>query len=221
MKKYRASIIITNYNRSRFIDRAIRSCFDQLMFFNMETEVIVVDDGSSDDSEKIIRMYEPNIIFIKHEKNRGVAAASNTGLAKASGDFILRLDADDFLNKMAIYIMSLILIENPDIDFVYTDHFRVNALGFKEKRIQLNTLEALFEHGAGVMFRKKILQKINGYDESLRNCEDYDLLVRVTRQFKGFYLPIALYRYYIHGQNLTLSEERKTYKSFVRKKYGL
>lgn len=221
MKRYKTSIIITNYNRSRFLDRAIRSCFDQLLLFNMETEVIVVDDGSTDDSQRILDMFKEYITILNHEENKGVAAASNTGLAKASGDFTLRLDADDFLNKMAIYIMSLILIENPDIDFIYTDHFKVNEMGYKEKRVPLNTLEALYEHGAGVLFRKKVMETLGGYDESLKNCEDYDLLIRVARQFKGFYLPIGLYRYYIHGENLTLSSERENYKQMVRKRHGL
>ena len=221
MNRYKTSIIITNYNRSKFIDRAIRSCLDQLLFFNSETEIIVVDDGSTDESEKIINMFKESIVFIKHSQNRGVAAASNTGLANTTGDFVIRLDADDFLNKMAIYIMSNILIENPDIDYVYTDHFRVNEMGFKEKRVQLNTMELLYEHGAGVLFRKKIFDTIKGYDETLKNCEDYDLLIRVTSKYKGFYLPIGLYRYYIHGENLTLNTERENYKKLVRERYGL
>ena len=221
MIKYKTSIIITNYNCAKFIDRAIRSCLDQLLFFNTETEIIVVDDGSTDDSERIINMFKESIIFLKHNENRGVAAASNTGLAKITGDFVIRLDADDFLNKMAIYIMSSILIENPDIDYVYTDHFRVNEIGFKEKRVQLNTMEMLYEHGAGVLFRKTIFNTIKGYDESLKNCEDYDLLVRIASKYKGFYLPIGLYRYYIHGENLTLKTERETYKKIVRERYGL
>ena len=221
MNRYKISIIITNYNRAKFLDRAIRSSVDQLLFFNIETEIIVVDDGSTDESEKIINMFQESIIFLKHKENRGVAAASNTGLKNATGDFVIRLDADDFLNKMAIYMMSIILIENLDIDYVYTDHFRVNEMGFKEERIQLNTKELLYEHGAGVLFRKKILNELKGYDETLQNCEDYDLLIRVTSKYKGFYLPIGLYRYYIHGENLTLNDERKKYKKIVRDRYGL
>ena len=221
MNRHKTSIIITNYNRAKFIDRAIRSCLDQLLFCNMDIEIIVVDDGSTDDSEKILRMLKGSIILVKHEYNRGVAAASNTGLANATGDFVIRLDADDFLNKMAIYMMSLILIENSDIDYVYTDHFRVNEMGFKEERVQLNTEELLYEHGAGVLFRTKILNALGGYDETLQNCEDYDLLIRVTSTYKGFYLPIGLYRYYIHGDNLTLNDERKKYKKIVRDRYGL
>lgn len=221
MKRYKTSIIITNYNRAKFIDRAIRSCLDQILFSNIEIEIIVVDDGSTDESEKIINMYKDSIIFIKHEKNRGVAAASNTGLAQATGDFVIRLDADDFFNKMSIYLLSIILIENNDIDYVYTDHYRVNDMGFKIDRVQLNTEEILYEHGAGVLFRKKIFDVIGGYDETLKNCEDYDLLIKVNARYNGFYLPIGLYRYYIHGENLTLNSEREEYKTIVRKRHGI
>ena len=215
------SIIITNFNRCKFLDRAIRSCFDQSISREIETEVIVVDDGSTDDSLKVLSMFDNNIKLIKHKKNLGVAAASNTGVNSSKGDFLLRLDSDDFLSKYSIQILSQILIENEEYGFVYSDHYRVDEKGFKEQKKKLTSNEDLFEHGAGVLFRKQVFNEIGFYNESLKNCEDYDFLVRVISKFKGFRVPIPLYRYYIHGDNLSLNEDRKKFKELVKKNYEL
>ena len=220
MKKT-VSIIITNYNRCKFLDRAIRSCFDQSNSRNIDIEVLVVDDGSTDDSLKLLATFEDNIKVIKHEKNLGVAAASNSGIKSCTGDFLLRLDSDDFLSKYSIQILSEILIQNNQYGFVYSDHYRVDEKGFKIEKKKILNNEDLFENGAGVLFRKEIFNEIGFYDESLKNCEDYDFLVRVLNKFKGFYVPIPLYRYYIHGDNISLKEDRKKFKELVKKTHEI
>ena len=118
--------------------------------------------------------------------------------------------------------MAALLDENPDIAFVYCDHYRVDKRGFKTSKVRLDNEDALFAHGAGIMFRTSVLKEIEGYDESLRNCEDYDLLLRLRKQgHKGYYLPIPLYRYYIHGENITLQADRQTFRQIVEKKHGI
>ena len=220
MKKI-VSIIIANYNRCKFLDRAIRSCFDQSNSRDIEIEVVVVDDGSTDDSLKLLATFEDSIKLIKHENNLGVAAASNTGIKACKGDFVMRLDSDDFLSKYSIQILAEILISNNEYAFVYSDHFRVDEKGFKVEKKKIITNEDLFEHGAGVLFRKKVFNEIGFYNETLKNCEDYDLLIRIVKKFKGFHVPIPLYRYYIHGNNISLKEDRKKFKELVKKKYEI
>ena len=220
MKKI-VSIIITNYNRCEFLDRAIRSCFDQSNSRNIEIEVVVVDDGSTDESLKMLATFEDSIKIVKHKKNLGVAAASNSGVKSCKGDFLLRLDSDDFLSKYSIQILSEILIENNEYGFVYSDHYRVDEKGFKIQKKKIMSNEDLFEHGAGVLFRKEIFNKVGFYNETLKNCEDYDFLVRVISKFKGFYVPIPLYRYHIHGDNISLKEDRKKFRELVRKTHEL
>ncbi len=215
------SIVITNFNREPFIARAIRSCLDQVLFFPTTFEIIVVDDGSTDHSLEVIHMFSEQIKLVKHGVNKGVAAASNSGIRAATGDYIIRLDADDFLNRFSIYILAQILEENPEIGFVYTDHFRVDAKGYKQERINLDTEEKIYDHGAGIMFRREIFDNVGPYDEELRNCEDFDFFARVMSAYKGFYLPLPLYRYYIHGQNISLAKDRMDFKKIVRKRYGL
>ncbi len=220
-KRPRISIVITNYNKGKFIDRAIRSCLSQLVIQRI-IEVIVVDDCSTDNSMQILEEFSSSIKIIKNSKNRGVSYASNVGLSHSNGDYWMRVDADDYLSINACEIMSSILDSNREISYVYADHYRINVNGFKESRIHLNNRKALYEHGAGVLMRTEMLRSIGGYDENLRNCEDYDLLYRINKSgYKGFYLPIPLYRYYIHGDNITLTPEREKFRKVVNMKHGI
>ena len=219
--KNKISIIITNFNRSKYLDRAIRSCLDQSISITNDLEIIVVDDASTDSSLEILKMFKNSIKIIKHKRNLGVAAASNSGIKAAKGNFIIRLDADDFLSKYNIQILSEILLHNKEYDFAYSDHYRVDEAGFKIKKVRLNTNEMLFEHGAGVMIKKKVFKKIGFYNETLKNCEDYDLLFRIVSKFKGYYIPLPLYRYYIHGKNISLEKQREKFKKIVKKIHGI
>lgn len=215
------SIVITNYNRAKFLYRSIRSCLDQLLI-RKTLEVIVVDDCSTDESLLLLREFNFDVRVIAGGENRGVAHASNVGLQEARGAYWMRVDADDFLNKHACAYLSMILDENHDYSYAYCDHIRVNMNGTKEERVRLDGDEALRNHGAGILFRTDVLRDVGGYDESLRNAEDYDLLVRLARAgHTGYYLPLAMYRYYIHETNLTLQEDREEMKQLVRERYDV
>src|SRR4030043_1337098 len=87
------SVIIPTYNRAHLVGRSIRSVLNQTY---QDLEVIVVDDGSKDNTAEIVRgITDPRIVFLKHEKNRGVSAARNTGLKAARGKYIAFQDSDD------------------------------------------------------------------------------------------------------------------------------
>jgi glycosyltransferase involved in cell wall biosynthesis len=215
----KVSIVIANYNRADFIDRAIRSCTSQLIF-RTGYEIIVIDDASTDNSMEVIREFESDIVLHSNKENKGVAYCSNIGLKASSGKYWMRVDSDDFINAYMVYMMSEILEHNNEYDFIYCDHVRVDVHGVKKELIKLNNRENILQHGAGIMFRKTIIDDIGGYDDTLRNAEDYDLLSRLyLAGYKGFYLPIPLYRYYIHGKNMTLSKDRQIYINRVKKKY--
>ena len=208
------SFIILNHNRAEFIDRAIRSCLGQL-FFRKEFEIIVVDDNSTDNSLDVISE-------IKNKRKMGVGFCSNQALKISRGEYWMRVDSDDFLNSMAGPFTSMILDENKNISFVYNDYYKVDMKGAKIERIRLDNDETRFEYGAGVNFRTSILKKNGGYNSKLKNCEDYDLLIRLhLKKIKGYYLPIPLYRYYIHGKNITLNKERQKIKEQLKKTYGI
>jgi glycosyltransferase involved in cell wall biosynthesis len=182
-------------------------------------EIIVVDDGSTDNSREIIESYLPQVkpTYIKHS---GVSYASNVGIKNAVGTYVIRVDADDYINENLLLFMTEILVWNPDIGFVYCDHFRVNEKEEKMERVRLNTLDKMLNHGAGIMFRKSNLEALGLYDVILENCEDYDLLTRYIKNFDGYYLKLPLYRYFRHSRNITRDEkERERWQKKVIEKH--
>lgn len=202
----KTSIIVTCFNLEKYISRAINSCLHQTV--NDETyEIIVVDDSSTDQSWEIIKSFGNMIIPIKHKKNMGVASASNTGIKSAKGKYIVRVDGDDFINKNFLHTMTQFLEWNEDIGFVYCDHIVVNE--DLERKQSMNTLENLLDHGAGVMFRKKYLEAIGLYDESLRNREDYDLILRYIKNFNGHHVRLPYYRYFKRTGSLSTEVEAR------------
>lgn len=202
------SVIICNYNNKAYLGRAIRSCLKQSIKRD-RYEIIVVDDASTDNSRDIIDGFKDKVVALNLEKNVGVAEASNIGIKAALGNFIIRVDSDDYINENTLLFMTEILLTNPDIGFVYADHIRVDKAERQIERIDINTLDRLFRHGAGIMFRKSYLEAIGLYDSELRNAEDFDLLKRYIKNYDGFHLRVPLYRYRQHDTNMTNDGEER------------
>jgi len=198
MKK--VSIIITCFNLEKFIARSISSCIHQSLD-ERDYEIIVVDDGSTDKSWKIIQGFGNIVRSFRHETNKGVAAASNTGINNSLGEYIVRVDGDDFINKSFIKVLKEVLDHNKDIGFVYCDHTVVCEN--LERKLEVNTLDKLLDHGAGVMFRKRNLVLLGGYNEQYRVREDYDLILRYFKNFDGYHLRLPYYRYFQRNNSLS------------------
>lgn len=202
------SVIICNYNNAKYLARAIRSCLKQSLS-KSKYEVVVVDDCSTDNSRAVIESFGDKIVPVYLEQNRGVANASNVGIKRALGKYIIRVDADDYINENTLLFMSEILNWNHDVGFVYADHLRVNDEEDILEQVVINTLDLLLRHGAGIMFRKQYLEVLGLYNEELRNAEDFDLLKRYISNFNGYHLKVPTYRYRQHENNMTKDEEER------------
>jgi glycosyltransferase involved in cell wall biosynthesis len=191
-------VVITCYNRERFISRAIRSALSQ-HFPRQDYEVIVVDDGSTDNSPRIIRDFGDDIIPIFFRKNRGLPAARNEGIRKARGRFVVHLDSDDYMDDELLHVEYLHLVSNLDWGAVACDYFEVDA-----NEAHLRRHDARQEPIAcGIMFRKDNLIEIGLYDEAMRICEDEELRRRYEQRFLIGYVHLPLYRYTRHEGNMT------------------
>ena len=213
-------LCITNYNKEIFLDRSIRSCLSQIQN-ELYIEIILVNDGSVNfNKNKILREFS-NIKILSYKKNRGVSYASNLSLKATNADYFMRVDADDYISVKTCLVLSEILNDNHDIPFVYGDILKIKKDGIISK-LKRDNKKNLLSHGAGIMFRTKFLKKINGYNENLRNCEDFDLILRMQIKYgSGYYLPIAYYRYYdTNSSHLSKSANRKEYETFLKKKYA-
>ena len=212
-------LCITNYKKEKFLERSIRSCTAQIPY-EIEIEIFVVNDGSKKfNKEKLLKEFS-NIKIIDCKKNKGVAHASNLALKKTKSDYFMRVDADDYLAMKSCIILSSILNDNLKLPFVYGDILKIKKNG-DSRTLKRNKREILLMHGAGIMFRTKNMKKIKGYDEKLRNCEDFDIIIRMEKKYgKGFHIPISYYRYYkTEGNHLSSSKNRINYLNNLKKKY--
>ena len=111
MRSPDVSIIITNYNYGKYLARCVRSCLAQK---HTDVEIIVVDDCSTDNSLEVLSSYAKDVKIIINKKNVGVAASANVGIKAARSQFVIRVDADDFVNANMCYIMKHYLEANHD-----------------------------------------------------------------------------------------------------------
>lgn len=215
------SLVICNYNRDRLVARAIRSCLSQ--FANRRhVEVIVIDDCSSDESDLVIQEFINDIVYVKNERNLGIGACSLKALALATGEYFMRVDSDDYISSEILASFAPILDYNASISFVYGDLVKVNEVGGVVGRIHLTERSVVMQHGAGILFRKSVLDSVGGYDASRRNSEDYDLLTRLyANGYEGFYYPVPMYRYYENKGSLsTKMAERRAIEQEIDDEYG-
>ncbi len=196
------SIIITAYNYERYIERAIRSCLAQSMS-DSEYEVIVVNDCSTDNTALILDNYKDRIRIFNLDKNVGLAAARNFGVKQAKGQYVVFLDADDYIHKDLLYIEKTFLTENNKLDAVSVDYYLVDERGTHLEHVNAEEKPV----ACGIMFRKDLFLDIGLYDESFRAREEEDLRIRFLKKHRIYNIILPLYRYRMHGENLTKNEE--------------
>jgi glycosyltransferase involved in cell wall biosynthesis len=185
----KVSVVIPTYNRAQVLGRAIRSVVVQTF---PDWELIVVDDGSADDTEGIVRAFrDPRMRYVRHDRNRGQSAAENTGIAASRGSYVSFLDSDDeWLPRKLASEVALFESAGERIGLVYTgkmlvdEHGRVLKVRIPraEGRVYQKLLEWDFIGSPSrVSVRKNILAAAGEFDETLRNSQDWDLWVRVAK----------------------------------------
>lgn len=207
MKKPKITVYITNYNYGKFITKAINSVLNQTF---KDIEILIIDDGSNDGSKKIINKFTNEYPFIiaKFNKNQGLIKTCNAALKLASGKYIIRLDADDWLDKNALEIMHTKLEKNKNIEFIFPDYYEVDENGNILHSIRRHDFEKIKlldspAHGACGLFRRRILIETGGYDENF-SCQDgVEIWLRFYKKFKVMNINIPLFYYRRHGNNLT------------------
>jgi glycosyltransferase involved in cell wall biosynthesis len=180
-------------------------------------EIIVVNDCSTDFTEKILENYESEVRVFNLKKNIGLSAARNFGIKQSKGQFIVFLDADDYFHKSLLGVEKLFLEENNKLDAVSVDYFQVDERGSHKKHFNAN----LDPIACGIMFRKDLLYDVGLYDENFRAREEEELRVRFEKKYTIHNLSVPLYRYWIHDDNLTKNNAKMNhYQQKLIKKHG-
>jgi len=191
------AVVMAARNEERYIERALRSCLNQSAPRDLY-EIFVIDDGSSDATSRIAETFR-GVQILANESQLGLPASLNRGLKAAHSRFVVRVDADDYVHHDFIKVLSLFLELNPYMDAVACDYVTVD-----EHEAHLEHVNCLDRPiGCGVMFRKERLIELGLYDESFLMAEDLDLRLRFERHWKMHRVELPLYRYRLHGENMT------------------
>ena len=201
------AIIITTYNHASFLEAAVRSALGQSV---PADQIIVVDDGSTDNPEGITAQFAA--VRSIRQPNSGLSAARNTGWRAATTEFVVFLDADDRLLPNALAKNLDRLIAAPEAGLSYGGYIYVDAVAGRRHIADFLPIadgySALLRrnrigmHGA-VMYRRANLAEIGGFDEELAACEDYDVYLRMALRFPILYGPEPLAEYWHHGGNMS------------------
>ncbi|MDX1907981.1 MAG: glycosyltransferase family A protein [Bacteroidia bacterium] len=196
------SVIITCYNYARYLGRAIRSVYNQSLEKN-KYEIIVINDASTDETPQILHDYEDLIRGINLPQNVGLAEARNIGVRKSMGQFVVFIDADDYIHRDMLLMQYNYLTLNPALDSV-----SVNYVTVSEEEQHLESYSAAEDPIAcGIMYRKDLFFDIGLYDKTFKAREEEDFRIRFLKKYSTYNIPLPLYRYRRHGANLTSNAE--------------
>lgn len=211
-KLQRVAVVIPCHNHANYVVKAISSVFQQTV---RPTCIVVVDDGSTDESstkiQQVMNELDPRdrlVHFLWNEKPTGPSAARNKAIKYAwdNVDYFCMLDADDLYEPTKIEKSLAIASQDERIGLVYSDANIVNeklGTSVREYREPYNRVRLLQECIVSntPLVSKLALQTVGLYDEEMRTAEDWDLWLRITRNFIAVHIPEALHMYRVTGQN--------------------
>lgn len=204
------------YNGETFLEQAIESVLAQT---HENWELIVVDDGSTDNTANIVAAFKDPRIRYTYQENQGQAAALNRGLDLAQGEYVTTLDTDDWYTPESLAERVRFLEQFPEFGVVYGDGYYCDVTGkplrrFSEYRIgdvtgdvyDILITTPFFGTGANVMVRREVYEEYQiRYDESIVWCQDYDIYIRMAEKVRfGLVETITLW-YRLHEANMTTS----------------
>ncbi|MGQ9525346.1 MAG: glycosyltransferase family 2 protein [Armatimonadota bacterium] len=203
------SIITPSYNQAQYIERTIASVLGQDYPY---VEYVVVDGGSQDGTQDILRRY-PQVRWVS-EPDRGQADAVNKGIRMTTGEVIGWINSDDTYAPGAFTLAVRVLEANPHIAMVYGD---MNVIGPDDellltRRSRPFSLRRLILTGASYIFqptvfmRRRALYQVGLLDVGLRHAMDYDLWIRLGRRFPALYIPKVLANFRLHPRSKTATE---------------
>lgn len=209
------SVIIPAYNAEKTLEKTIESVLQQTFF---DWELIIINDGSQDSTVEVVsRIRDPRIQLFSYP-NAGVSASRNRGIAKASGEFIAFLDADDLWTPDKLEASLQALQANPQaaVAYSWTDYIDESGQFFRpgnhlteNGNVYAKLLLGFFlENGSNALIRKQALTEVGGFDESLAGPEDWEISLRLARQYQFIAVPIPQVLYRLSPQSASSNIEK-------------
>lgn len=214
VKNPTVSVIIPTYNRANLVDKAIKSVLNQTY---QDFEIIVIDDGSTDNTEEIIRGFkDKRIKYIKkYKKNRGSPVARNIGIKIARGEYIAPLDSDDeWLPEKLDMQIKFFQDGPPELGVVYSHSCYMDESGKNINKLHnLREVEGyIYEDLLGgncvgspskLLIRKECFHQVGLFDDLLRTQADWDMWIRIAKYYRFAFIKIPLVRYRLHSNQIS------------------
>jgi glycosyltransferase involved in cell wall biosynthesis len=198
------SIILPVYNGEKYLRESIDSCLRQSF---VDWELIIVDDGSTDGTDRIIRSYkDARILSIRHAVNRRLPAALSTGFRQSRGRFLTWTSCDNRFASSALQVLLDFLNDHPEADLVYSDFDFIDERGALVRKHRAGPTESLHIGnvvGMSFLYRRSVYEAIGDYDDDAFLAEDYDYWLRANQKFRLTHLPKTLYEFRLHPDSLT------------------
>jgi len=224
------SVVIPTYNREQLIDRSIESVLSQTY---QDFEIIVVDDASTDNTKAVINSFDDDRIrYVRHSENKGEAAARNTGIKIARGEYIAPQDSDDewFPQKLAKQI-ELLKNTSPKVGVAYTGFWKIENnektyipfswVNRKEGDIHKELLKGNFIGSPATLIKKECFKKAGMFDERLFHLVDWEMWLRVSKyyHFKFIDEPLLVAHYGSDNVSTNQSEFIKAQELILKKHF--
>jgi glycosyltransferase involved in cell wall biosynthesis len=227
VNKPTVTVLMPAYNAGKYIAEAIRSVLEQDF---SDFELLIVDDGSVDDTREIVRSFGDDRIRLLEQENKGISAALNTGLSEARGDYIARFDADDACLPQRLSRQIAFLEANPayvltgsEVEYMTAEGehlFNYHCVAYTNDEIRKTMLHACPFIHSSVMYRKKEVLQAGGYSVYAHNFEDFLLWVRLKPAGKFNNLRERLIRVRYNPGSVTIDEKWRG-RRFGRLKEGI
>jgi CMP-N-acetylneuraminic acid synthetase len=208
----KVSVYIISHNYGRFLEQAIESVLRQ---HYEDWELILIDDGSTDQTPEIMRLYASDSrVHLFKTPGVGLPAAANLALREARGTYFIRLDGDDIFDENILFVLTSYLERHPEVALVFPDFYLIDEGGevfAHERRQKISESSHLTDmppNGACTLIRKSVLESVGGYREDLGAQDGFDLWAKIRNTHRSLNVNLPLFYYRRHGQNLTNSSYR-------------
>jgi glycosyltransferase involved in cell wall biosynthesis len=207
------SVIIPSYNYGQYVGQAVESALAQTY---SNVEVIVVDDGSQDDTRLRLAHYGDRIRYV-YQENQGLSAARNTGIREAQGDYVAFLDSDDAAHPRKLELQLAYLMKHPEVDLIASEMVSDEPIqwidvGNSELPATVISLEAMAIKPrfapSSVVAHKKCFAAVGTFDTALRSVEDREMWLRIATQFTMARIDLPLTWYRITPGSMSTNPER-------------